>query len=167
MKNELKITAIRQLKALSYFLLDLVLYITIIIIIRLDIFFILIVILPLSLLTIFPVIFLHFEYIYRNRNEEYELSVDKIIKRKENIESVYNKDDIKKVEIYVSPNYYNNELYFTAFANYHFAKVYLISGEILYITSLLAPGGIDKAFSLYLKEIPFRRIKRIFATTLY
>lgn len=167
MKNKLKITAIRQLKALFYFLLDLVLYITIIILMQLDNFFILIVFLPLSVLTIFPVIFLHFEYIYRNKKEEYELCGDKIIKRKGINELVYNKEVIKKIEIYVSPNYFNNDLYFTAYANYHFAKVYLISGEVIYLTSLLAPGGIDKAFNLYLKEIPYRKIKRIFATTLY
>lgn len=167
MNNKLKITAIRQLKALSYFIFSIIMYFGIMILMGMDILFILILILPLLLLTVFPAIFLHFEYIYRNKKEEYELCGDKIVRNKENNVSFYNKEDIKKVEIYASPNYFRNDLYFTAYSNYHFAKVYLVSGEILFITSLLAPGGIDKAFSLYLKEIPYRRIKRIFATTLY
>ncbi len=167
MNTILKITAMRQFKALSYFLFYLfAITIAYFYTINLDEAFY-VIFGPLSFFLVFPTLFLHFEYIYRNKKEEYELCGDKIIRRKENNVSFYNKEDIKKVEIYVSPNYFSNDLYFTAYANYHFAKVYLVSGEILYITSLLAPGGIDKAFSLYLKEIPYRRIKRLFATTLY
>lgn len=121
----------------------------------------------MAVLQVLPAMFLHIEYYLRNKNEEYELCHDKIIRRKDNIEDIYNKEDINKIEVNVSPNYYRSNIYVTAFENYHFAKVYLVSGEILYITSLLTFRGIDKAFSLYLKEIPFRRIKRIFATTLY
>jgi hypothetical protein len=132
-----------------------------------DIYFILIILLPILILTVFPTLFLHFEYFYRNKKEEYELCGDKIFSRIKNNEFVYKKEDIKKIEIHMSPNYFNNEFYLSAFANYHFAKIYLVSGEILYLTSLLAPGGIDKAFSSYLKDVPYRKIKRIFATTLY
>ena len=167
MNNILKITAMRQVKALSYFVFYLFIFmIAYIYTLNLDEAFF-VIFGPISILLVFPTLFLHVEYLYRNKKEEYELCGDKIIRRKENNDFIYNKEDIKKVEIYVSPNYYNNDLYFTAYANYHFAKLYLTSGEILYITSLLSPGGIDKAFSSYLKDIPYRKVKRLFATTLY
>ena len=165
--NILKITPMKQARSLFYFLLATILNFGIYYYMGLDSFFFLIVLLPLFLFTIIPALFLHFEYIYRNKNEEYELCGDKIIRRKGVNEFIYEKEDIKKVEIYMSPNYFNKETYFTAFANYHFAKVILDSGEKLYLTSLLDPKGIDKAFSLYLDGISYRRIKRIFATTLY
>ena len=166
MKNTIKITPMRQLKALSYFLFHIVLYVAIFIYLKFDTDFF-VIFGPMTVLLVLPALFLHFEYNYRNKKEEYELCGNKIIMRKENNEFIYNKEDIRKVEIYVSPNYYNNNLYFTAYANYHFAKVYLTSGEILYLTSLLEPRGIDKAFSEYLKDIPYRKVKRLFATTLY
>ncbi len=165
--NLLRITPIKQVKSLFYFLLATILNFGIYYFMGLDSFFFMIVLLPLFLFTIMPALFLHFEYIYRNKNEEYELCGDKIIKRKGMKEEIYKKEDIKKIEIYMSPNYFNKETYFTAFANYHFAKAILESGETLYMTSLLDPNGIDKAFSLYLDGISYRRIKRVFATTLY
>lgn len=166
MNNKLKITTMRQLKALSYFIFHIFLYVAIFVYLKFDTDFF-VIFGPMAVFLVLPAMFLHIEYYLRNKNEEYELCHDKIIRRKDNIEDIYNKEDINKIEVNVSPNYYRSNIYVTAFENYHFAKVYLVSGEILYITSLLAPGDIDKAFSLYLKEIPFRRIKRIFATTLY
>lgn len=164
--NHLVITPIKQVKALYYFLFHIALYTIIFILLKFDTDFLLIFI-PMAVLLILPALFLHFEYLYRNNNEEFELCGDKIIRRKGAEKFIYEKKDIKKVEIYMSPNYFNNDTYFTAFTNYHFAKVLLDSGEKLYITSLLDPDGIDKAFSLYLNDISYRRIKRLFATTLY
>ena len=132
-----------------------------------DPFFIMIVVAPLLIFTQLPTIFLHIEYLIRNKGEQYELCGERIVQHKEDMEFIYNKEDIKKIEVYVSPNYFNNEIYFTTYANYHYAKIYLRSGEILYLTSLLAPGGIDKVLSVYLKDIPYRKIKRLFTTTLY
>ena len=166
--NILKITGKRQLKALFYFICGLILYIGIFIYFKIDdLFFIMIVVAPLLIFTQLPTIFLHVEYLRRNREEEYELCGDRIIRYMKDNKIDYKKEDIKKIEIYVSPNYFNNEIYFTTYANYHYAKIYLNSGEILYLTSLLAPGGIDKVLSIYLKDIPYRKVKRLFATTLY
>lgn len=164
--NLLRITPMKQMKALSYFFLHIALYTIIFIFLKFDTDFFLI-FLPMAVLLILPTLFLHFEYIYRNNNEEFELCGDKIIRRKGFNESIYTKEDIKRIEIYMSPNYFNKETYFTAFANYHFAKVMLESGEEIYITSLLDPDGLDKAFSLYLDGISYRRIKKVFATTLF
>ncbi len=164
--NLLRITPMKQVKALSNFFFHIALYTIIFIFLKFDTDFFLIFI-PMAVLLILPALFLHFEYIYRNKNEEYELCGDKIIKRKGMKEDIYKKEDIKKIEIYMSPSYFNNDTYFTAFANYNFAKVLLDSGEKLYMTSILDPNGIDKAFSLYLDGISYRRIKRVFPTSLY
>ncbi len=86
---------------------------------------------------------------------------------KDGLETVYGSDEIKSITIYVSPNYYRGDIYFTGFENYHFARILLNSGKVLYLTSLLAPGGIDKVLSSHLKDIPYRKVKRLFATTLY
>jgi len=167
MNNILKITAQRQVKALSFFLFYLfLLMIAYLITINLEEAFF-VIFGPISFFLVLPTLFLHVEYLFRNKKEEYELCGNRIIRRKENKEDVYYNEDVKKVEMFVSPNYFNNDVYFTAYANYHFAKVYLKSGEILYITSLLEPKGIDKAFNEYLKDIPYRKVKRLFATTFY
>lgn len=164
--NILKITGKRQLKALFYFICGLGLCLGVGFFFKYEEGYFVIFI-PLFAFTQLPTIFLHIEYLKRNNGEEYELCGERIVQHKEDKEFIYYKEDIKKIEVYVSPNYFNNEIYFTTYANYHYAKIYLRSGEILYLTSLLAPGGIDKVLSTYLKDIPYRKVKRIFATTLY
>ncbi len=114
-----------------------------------------------------PALILHVEYYIRNKGEEYELLDDKIILHKNNETYTYTKDDIKKIIVYVSPNYYNDFFYVSAFENYHFAKVELKNGKFLYLTSLLAPRGVDKVLKVYLKDVYYIRKKRLFATTLY
>lgn len=168
MGNILKITPIKQLKALFYFFIFLLVYIVVILYFNINsTFFILIVLLPLSMYQILPVIFLHIEYLLKNKGEEYELNSHTIIQHKGGKEITYKKNDIKKITVYVSPNYFRDGIYFTAFENYHYAKIILNSGEVLFLTSLLAPGGIDKVLSVYLKDIPYRKKKRFFCTTLY
>ncbi len=168
MENILRITGKKQLKALFYFFFEAMMYVGVIYYFKIDdLFFILTILVPLLTFQFFPAIFFHIEYLLKNRKEEYELRGDRIIKHKDNKEFSYTKNDIKKIIVYVSPNYFRGGIYFTAFENYHFAKVILNSGEVLYLTSLLAPGGIDRMLSAYLKEIPYRKEKRLFCSTLY
>lgn len=129
MKNELKITAIRQLKALFYFIFHIFLYVAILAYLKFDTDFF-VIFGPMAVFLVLPTLFLHVEYYLKNKNEEYELCNDRIIRIRDNIKNIYTKDDIKKVEIYASPNYFRNDLYFTAYSNYHYAKVFLVSGEI-------------------------------------
>jgi len=164
--NILKITGKRQLKALLYFICGTVLCLGV------GFYFgfaegYFVIYIPFFVLTEIPAIFLHIEYLSRNKGEEFELCGNKIIKHKDGLETIYNSDEIKNITVYVSPNYFRNDIYFTGFENYHFARITLNSGETLYLTSLLAPGGIDKALSKYLKDVPFRKVKRLFSTTLY
>lgn len=164
--NILEITGKRQLKALFYFICGLILYLGVGFYFRLEEGYFVIFI-PLFVFTELPAIFLHIDYLKRNSGEEYELCGDRIIQRKDGRETVYTKEDIRNIIVYVSPNYYRGDIYFTGFENYHFAKILLNSGEILYLTSLLAPGGIDKVLNSYLKDISYRKVKRLFSTTLY
>ncbi len=167
MVGHLKITAKRQMKALSYFIFYLVLFfIAYVYTIELDEAFF-VVFFPMFIFLVFPAIFLHIEYYKRNKGEVYKLCGNKIIRCKGEIEVIYNKEDISKITVFVSPNYFRNGIYFTAFENYHFARIVLNTGENVYLTSLLAPGGIDKALSIYLKDIPYHKEKRLFSTTLY
>lgn len=168
MIGHLKITGKGQIKALSYFIFNIMMYFGIIIYFKINsIFFITVILGPVLVLLLFPAIFLHIEYYKRNKGEVYKLCGNKIIRCKGEIEVIYNKEDISKITVFVSPNYFRNGIYFTAFENYHFARIVLNTGENVYLTSLLAPGGIDKALSIYLKDIPYRKEKRLFSTTLY
>ena len=80
--NILKITGKRQLKALFYFICGLILYIGIFIFFKIDDrLFIMIVVAPLLIFTQLPTIFLHIEYLTRNKGEEYEISNSFFIQR--------------------------------------------------------------------------------------
>lgn len=116
----------------------------------------------------FPALFLQVEYFIRNVGEKYELKKNIIeYHTKNNEHFVLDNKTIKRIVIYASPNYIRKDIRLSAFENYHFAKVELHTGKILYLTSLLAPSGIDKVFDVYLKEIPYIKKKRLFCTTLY
>jgi hypothetical protein len=41
------------------------------------------------------------------------------------------------------------------------------SGEVLYLTSLLYPAGIEEIIQAYMKGVPYWRAKRFFCTSLY
>ena len=164
--NFLKITGKRQIKALFYFICGLILCLGVGFYFRFEEGYFVIFI-PLFVFTELPAIFLHIEYLKRNSGEEYELCDNRIVLRRKGFETVYSKEDIRSITVYVSPNYYRGDIYFTGFENYHFARILLNSGEVLCLTSLLAPGGIDKVLNVYLKDIPYRKVKRLFSTTLY
>ena len=164
--NILKITKGKQLKALIFCIAISIVYIGALIYFGFDNITFIFVGFGFSFQNI-PAIFLHIEYLKRNKGEEYKLCSDRIVQRKNGLETVYNKEDIKNITVYVSPNYYRGDIYFTGFENYHFARILLNSGKVLYLTSLLAPGGIDKVLSSHLKDISYRKVKRLFSTTLY
>jgi hypothetical protein len=50
--------------------------------------------------------------------------------------------------------------------SYHYVKIIMKSGEVLYLTSLLYPSGIEKILNKYLK-VSYWRVKQWFPTTLY
>ena len=116
----------------------------------------------LALITL-PALFLHIDYTIRNRQEEYEIRNKKIIRRKNGIENVYNVEDIGEIYLYHHKVKTNFERY--PWSHYHFAKIEMKSGEILYLTHLLYPSGIEKILDKYIK-VSYWSVKWWFPTTL-
>ena len=102
----------------------------------------------------------------RNRKEEYELGNKKIIRRKKGTDIIYNFEDIADIYMYVTPPKYREDFRLWAFDNYHYAKIIMKSGEVLYLTSLLYPSGLEKVFKQYMKGVSYWRERRWFPTTL-
>ena len=81
------------------------------------------------------------------------------------METVYNVEDIDDISLYLSPPKFGNGLHLWAYDNYHFAKIVMKSGEVLYLTSLLYPSGLEKVLDKYVKKSYWSE-KRLFPTTL-
>jgi len=114
-----------------------------------------------------PALFFHIEYFIRNRKEEYEIGNKKIIRRKTGTETIYNVEDINELYLYLSPPKFRNDfLSYCAWDQYHFAKIVMKSGEVLYLTCLLYPSGLEKVLLKYVKKTYWSK-KRLFPTTLY
>lgn len=116
-------------------------------------------------LNIIPVIFLHTEYWLLNKEEKYDIQFDRIIKYKNGEKKEYLVSDIEAISIYLSPALYRgSNFHIFGIEYYHFARVYLKSGEVLQLTCLLTPK-LEKALH-ELRGIKVERKKRIFNTTL-
>ena len=126
-----------------------------------------------------PALFLHIDYFIRNRKEEYEIGNRKIIKRKNGEEWIYLVSDIEN--IHLNLNYYfalhghntgsfgSNYSYIKLqlpWGGYHFAKIVMKSGEVLYLTNLLYPSGLEKILDEYVK-VPYKEKERWLPTTLH
>ena len=96
MNNILKITAERQVKSLSYFILHIFLYTVVFIYLKFDIDFF-VIFGPMTVFLVLPALFFHIEYYIRNKNEEYELCFDKIIRRQVNEETNINLSESDKL----------------------------------------------------------------------
>ena len=113
-----------------------------------------------------PALLFHIDYFIKNKHEEYEIGDGKIIRRKKGVGIVYYFEEIDDVYMYVTPPKYREDFRLWAWDNYHFARIVMKSGEVLYLTSLLYPSGIDKVFKQYLKGVNYWCEKRWFPTTL-
>ena len=114
-----------------------------------------------------PALFYHIDYLKRNRKEEYEIGNEKIIRRKQGVETVFDCNEIDNVYLYLSPPEFRNDIIrVVAHDNYHFAKIVMKSGEVLYLTSLLYPSGIEKILNQYMKGVAYEREKRWWLSTL-
>ena len=90
-------------------------------------------------------LYLHFEYLAKNKGEEYEVRDTELIRRKGGEVKVYRNDEIDKIIVYLSPALYkNSNFHILAIESYHYAVVKLKTGEELILTCLLAPR-IDKS----------------------
>jgi hypothetical protein len=113
-----------------------------------------------------PAFFLHIDYFIRNRQEEYEIGNQKIIRRKNGVEKYYRLEDIAKIYLYYPQTLNAQSNYVGIWSHYHYAKIVLKSGEVLYLTSLLYPFGLEEILGKYLK-VPFLSEYRWLPATLY
>lgn len=108
-------------------------------------------------------LFLHIEYWVRNKGEEYEVYFDELVRFKEGKSTTYKVSDIEKIKVYLSPALYRgSNLHFLGIEAYHYARIYLKSGEELIITCLLTPK-VEKALR-ELRGVKIERKKRLFNT---
>lgn len=113
------------------------------------------------LIDLIPVLYLHIEYWLKNKNETYEVHFDELVQFKNGEKTIYKVSDIKKITVYLSPALYRrSNLHFLGIEAYHYARVYLTSGEELIITCLLTPK-VEKAVSR-LRGVKIERKKRLF-----
>ena len=105
-----------------------------------------------------PTLFLHLNYLKRNRNEEYEIGNQTIIRRKKGVVTIYNREDIDHIYLYRSVEAR------VAWNNYHFIKIVMKSGEKLYLTSLLYPSGLEKILKKHIKVF-YYNVKHYFVYT--
>lgn len=106
-------------------------------------------------------LYLHCEYLAKNKDEEYEVRDTELIKWKDGEEIIYKNDQVEKVIVYLSPALYkNSNFHLLAIEGYHYAVVKLKTGEELILTCLLAPR-MDKALK-QMKGVVFERRKKLF-----
>jgi hypothetical protein len=106
-------------------------------------------------------LYLHFEYLAKNKDEEYEVGDTELIRRKGGEETVYKNDEIERIIVYLSPALYkNSNFHFLAIEGYHYALVKIKTGKELILTCLLAPR-IDKSLK-QMRGVLFEKRKRLF-----
>jgi len=95
------------------------------------------------------ILHIHIDYLIRNRNEEYEIGDNMIIRRKNGIETYYSCEDISDIHLYQVDSMRIMRL--PPWSDYHFVKILMKSGEVLYLTSLLYPSGLDEILDDYIR----------------
>jgi len=115
---------------------------------------------------VLSVLFIHIDYFIRNRNEEYEIRDKLIIRRKNGIETYYSRKDIDDIHLYHTESEFSLPSKRPPWAHYHFVKILMKSGEVLYLTSLFYPSGLKKILDGYIK-VSYLSETRWFPTTLY
>jgi hypothetical protein len=108
-------------------------------------------------------IYLHIDYWLKNKDEEYEVHFDELVRYKNGERTIYKVSDIERIVVHMSPALYRgSNLHFLGIEAYHYARVYLKSGEELIITCLLTPK-VEKALR-GLRGVRIERKKWLFNT---
>jgi hypothetical protein len=118
--------------------------------------------------SLLPVLYLHIEYYYFNKNTSIEIepSQNKLVycNKVGEVKTFYF-NEIDKIALYMAPSFHRkSSLRIFPFENYHFGKILLKNGDIIIITSLMAPM-VENALSS-IKGIPVERKISLFASIL-
>jgi hypothetical protein len=98
-----------------------------------------------NILNGYSALYLHYKYYKINKNEEYEIRHNKIIKRKNGKTRIFHSNEIEKITAFLSSALVKgNHAYQISIDEYHYVEVKLKTGEKLILTCLLA-NRIDKA----------------------
>ena len=108
-------------------------------------------------------LYLHIEYWLKNKGEVYEVYFDELICYKGGKSKTYKVSDIDYIKVYLSPALFKgSNLHLLGIEAYHYARVYLTSGEELIITCLLTPK-VEQALR-QLHGVKIKRKKRLYNT---
>lgn len=111
-----------------------------------------------------PAIFLYLEYFFTNIGISMEINVDGLVYCKHGIKSRIYKNQIESITYFLTPNAFKgSSLQFLSIESFQFLKIEVKTGQIIFITNLLSQQ-LEKDISLL--DIPVRRKKRLFCTTL-
>jgi hypothetical protein len=122
------------------------------------------------IISLAPVVFLHIDYLQRNRN--YKFTIDRSntcfifydIKKSET--SIIKFEDIEQIIIFCAPSIWERiNIYVLPFEKYHFGRIYTKSQKQYNVTNLLMEDIIDEFKHIQGLKVIYQR--RIFATTLY
>ena len=113
------------------------------------------------LIDLLPAMYLHLEYWYRNRGEEYAVTENEIIRYTDDQEEVFKAEEIKNCIVYRSASVDPGSwMVLSSMEQYNYARLLLRSGGELIITCLLMPK-MDPVIGR-LKGVPIKRKKRGF-----
>lgn len=109
------------------------------------------------ILSLLPVLFVHFEYYLKNRGviikiDELNKTLEYIKDSKSFKSSFF---EIEKVELHQSASYLKNEIQWLPTDRYHYSKIYIKGGRKLTLTCLLTP---DTSLGLHDKTVKRKRI---------
>lgn len=108
-----------------------------------------------------PAMYLHLEYWYKNRGEEYAVTENEIIRYTEDLEEVFKVEEIENCIVYRSASVDPGSwIVILSMEQYNYARFLLRSGDELIITCLLMPK-MDRVLA-QLKGVQFERKKRGF-----
>jgi hypothetical protein len=109
-----------------------------------------------------PAIILHIEYWLKNKDEQYEIKSNEIIKYKGDEIEIFKVDDFEKIVEYKSASVDKGGIPFLCVESYYYFRIFLKSGDEIILTRLLSPTLEQEI--LKIKGVKRERKKRLLNT---
>ena len=108
-------------------------------------------VIPYVLISIFPVLFLHFNYLNQGKSIIFEINQNKILKKMGNNILKYHIEEINEIVFFMN-GAKNTGYGALPFKKYHYAKINFLDGSCFIITSLYS-SKIDKILEENFKDV--------------
>jgi hypothetical protein len=109
-----------------------------------------------------PALYLHFEYLFYNSGQQFDLNQNGLTIYYKGEEKHYKKEIFESLTIIMMPSkYLGSSIQYLAIESYHYAILKLKNGEKIIITCLLSPD-VEKAISIL--NFPYQRKKNLFCS---